>query len=45
LIFGVSAGTIGGMILGRIWKDKKAVFVGGAIAGGIISFLYLLIAL
>jgi len=45
LVFGVSAGTIGGMILGSIWKNKKAVFVGGAIAGGIISFLYLLIAL
>ena len=45
LIFGVSAGSIGGMILGSIWKNKKAVFVGGAIAGGIFSFLYLLNAL
>jgi hypothetical protein len=45
LIFGVSAGSIGGMILGSIWKNKKAEFVGGAIAGGIFSFLYLLIAL
>ena len=45
LIFGISAGSIGGMILGSLWKNKKAVFVGGAIAGGIFSFLYLLIAL
>ena len=45
LVFGISAGSIGGLILGSIWKNKKAVFVGGAIAGGIISFLYLLIAL
>ena len=44
LIFGVSAGSIGGMILGSVWKNKKAVFVGGAIAGGIFSVLYLLIA-
>jgi hypothetical protein len=44
LFFGVSAGSFGGLILGSIWKNKKAVFVGGAIAGGIISFLYLLIA-
>jgi hypothetical protein len=44
LIFGISAGSIGGMILGSKWKNKKAVFVGGAIAGGIMSFLYLLIA-
>jgi len=44
LFFGVSAGAIGGLILGRIWKNNKAVFVGGVIAGGIISFLYLLIA-
>ena len=45
LIFGVSAGSIGGMILGSVWKNKMAVFVGGAIAGGIFSILYLLIAL
>ena len=44
LIFGVSAGSFGGMILGSVWKNKMAVFVGGAIAGGIISVLYLLIA-
>ena len=45
LIFGVSAGSIGGMILGTIWKNKKAVFIGGAIAAGIMSLLYLLTAL
>ena len=45
LIFGVSAGSLGGMILGRLWKNKKAVFIGGAIAGGIFCLLYLLIAL
>ena len=42
LIFGLSAGSVGGLILGRIWNNKKAVFVGGAIAGGILCFLYLL---
>ena len=42
LFFGISAGGIGGLILGNIWKNNKAAFVGGAIAGVIISFSYVL---
>ena len=44
LFFGISAGGIGGLILGNIWKNNKAIFVGGAIAGVMTSFLYLLFA-
>ena len=40
LFFGISAGSIGGLILGNIWKNNKAPFVGGAIAGAIPSFLF-----
>ena len=43
LFFGISPGGISGLIHGKIWKNKKAAFVGGAIAGGITSFLYILI--
>jgi len=42
LFFGISAGGIGGLILGNIWKNNKAAFVGGAIAGVTISFLFIL---
>jgi hypothetical protein len=42
LFFGISAGGIGGLILGNIWKNNKAAFVGGACAGLITSFLYIL---
>ena len=42
LFFGISAGGIGGLILGNIWKNNKATFVGGAIAGVITSFLFIL---
>jgi hypothetical protein len=42
LLFGVSAGGISGLILGNIWKNNKAAFVGGASAGLITSFLYIL---
>jgi hypothetical protein len=42
LFFGISAGGIGGLILGSIWKNNKATFIGGAIAGVITSFLFIL---
>lgn len=42
LFFGISAGGISGLILGNIWKNNKAAFVGGAIGGVIASILYLL---
>ena len=42
LFFGISAGGIGGLILGNIWKNSKAAFVGGAIAGAITSFFFIL---
>ena len=42
LFFGISAGGIGGLILGNIWKNNKASFVGGAMGGVIASLLYLL---
>ena len=42
LFVGISAGGIGGLILGSIWKNNKATFVGGAIAGVITSFLFIL---
>lgn len=42
LFFGISPGGISGLILGRIWKNNQAAFVGGAITGGITSFLYVL---
>jgi hypothetical protein len=42
LFFGISAGGIGGLILGSIWKNNKATFVGGAIAGVITSSLFIL---
>jgi hypothetical protein len=38
LFFGITPGGISGLILGKIWKNKKAAFVGGAIAGAITSF-------
>ena len=44
LFFGISAGGIGGLILGNIWKNNKAIFVGGAIAGVMTSFLFILFA-
>ncbi len=42
LFFSISAGGISGLILGNKWKNNKAAFVGGAIAGVIPSFLYIL---
>lgn len=42
LFFGIAPGGISGLILGKIWKNNKAAFVGGAIAGVITSFLYIL---
>ena len=42
LFFGISAGGIGGLILGSIWKNNKATFIGGAIAGVVTSFLFIL---
>lgn len=41
LFFGISAGGIGGLILGKMWKNNSAAFVGGAIAGGITSLLFI----
>lgn len=41
LFFGISAGGIGGLILGNIWNNNKAAFVGGAITGVTTSFLYI----
>ena len=41
LFLGISPGGIGGLILGFIWKNNKAAFVGGAIAGITTSFLYI----
>lgn len=41
LFFGISAGGIGGLILGNSWNNNKAAFVGGAIAGVTTSFLYI----
>jgi hypothetical protein len=41
LFFGISAGGIGGLILGNIWENNKAAFVGGVIAGVTTSFLYI----
>jgi hypothetical protein len=38
LFFGITPGGISGLILGKIWKNKKTIFVGGAIAGAITSF-------
>jgi hypothetical protein len=38
LFFGIAPGGISGLILGKIWKNNKAAFVGGAIAGAITSF-------
>ena len=42
LFFGISAGGIGGLLLGNILKNNKAAFVGGASAGVITSFLFFL---
>jgi len=42
LFFGILAGGIGGLILGSIWKNNKAAFIGGTIAGAITSFLFIL---
>ena len=42
LFFGISAGGVGGLILGNIWKNNRVAFVGGAIAGVTISFLFIL---
>ena len=42
LFFGISAGGIGVLILGNIWINSKAPFFGGAIAGAIPSFLWML---
>jgi len=44
LFLGILPGGIGGLILGNIWKNNKAIFVGGTIAGVMTSFLYLLFA-
>ena len=38
LFFGISPGGLSGLILGKIWKNNKAAFVGGAFAGAITSF-------
>jgi len=43
LFFGISPGGISGLLLGKIWKNKKATFVGGAIAGAITSFCFIYI--
>ena len=42
LFLGISPGGISGLILGFIWKNNKAAFVGGASTGIITSFLYVL---
>ena len=42
LFLGISPGGISGLILGFIWKNNKAAFVGGASTGLITSFLYVL---
>ncbi|MCJ7694604.1 MAG: hypothetical protein MUO40_04180 [Anaerolineaceae bacterium] len=42
LMFGIPAGGIGGLILASIWKNKKASFVGGAIAGALFSLFWIL---
>jgi hypothetical protein len=42
LFFGISAGGISGLIVGNKWKNNKAAFVGGTIAGLITSFLFIL---
>jgi len=42
LFLGMSAGGISGLIVGNLWKNNKAAFVGGAIAGVITSFLFIL---
>jgi hypothetical protein len=42
LFFGITAGGIGGLIIGNKWEKNKAAFIGGAIAGLIIPFLYIL---
>ena len=41
LFFGISAGGISGLILGYLLKNNKAAFVGGTIAGGITSSLFI----
>jgi hypothetical protein len=38
LFFGITPGGISGLILGKIWKNKMTIFVGGVIAGAITSF-------
>jgi hypothetical protein len=38
LFFGITPGGISGLILGKIWKNKKTIFVGSAISGAITSF-------
>jgi len=42
LFFGISAGGIGGLILGNVLKSSKAAFLGGVIGGATTSILYLL---
>jgi cation transport ATPase len=42
LFFGISAGGIGGLILGNVLKSNKAAFLGGVIGGGTTSIWYLL---
>jgi hypothetical protein len=44
LFFGIAPGGIGGLILGSVWKNNKAAWVGGAVAGVLTSFLYFLFA-
>jgi hypothetical protein len=41
LFFGLSPGGIGGLILANRWKNNKAAFIGGAIAGLTMSFLFI----
>jgi hypothetical protein len=42
LFFGISAGGIGGLILGYVLRSNKAAFIGGFIGGATTSILYLL---
>jgi hypothetical protein len=43
LLLGIPSGGIGGLILAAIWKNKYAVFIGGAITGAIFSLCFILV--
>lgn len=42
LFLGISAGGIGGLMLGNMWKNNQAAIVGGASAGLLTSLLFVL---